>query len=81
MSSVRLFVQEHGGDFNLELDLPRRKDAQSVIELIVKTGGYWYEGEVCLEYGVYQWENEPRSIFIPLHRIDRMEIKELGDDE
>jgi hypothetical protein len=85
---VRLFVQEHSGDFNLDIELESRKYARGAIRLIVSTGGYWFDGYIYTEttpvgpigcsltHTRYDWKDDNRSIFIPLHRIDRMEIQD-----
>jgi hypothetical protein len=84
--SVTLFIQERSGDFNLDIKLENRFDARGAIAYIIKEGGYWFDGYIYKEstdYGhglvvpSYNWQDENRSIFIPLHRIDRMEVQDV----
>ena len=78
--SVELFVQTRDGDYNFHLELEDKMAAYKVIELIRETQGYWYGGMVEFKASpsTYRarWKSTPeRVIFIPYHRINRMEIR------
>ncbi len=73
--SVILFVQERSGNFNLILNLGSVGEARNVISMINSTRGYWFDATLNLVEGECGWSDDG-TVFIPFHRIDRMEIRD-----
>ena len=75
-----LFIQERKGDYNLDVNLDNRMDVSYLLALIHQGNGYWHDATFTKNrYGTsvtYFW-NPDGTVFIPFHRIDRIEVREI----
>ncbi len=61
--SVNVFIQEHSGDYNGDIEFDTRIQARSFVETTREARGYWFDTDT----------------FIPWHRIDYIKIEEQND--
>lgn len=88
--SVNVFIQDHSGDYNFDLNVNDKNDAVVLLSLIQRSSGYWFDGEYVLQgvssidngigrcWGDFkEWACTPGTIFVPWHRIDCMKLTEV----